>query len=171
MEAHDTPSPIFAGHATYRPGLYLSHFPGVPKLDLRVEAVNTDSSHPSSVGGRYQYYEAVQRQGYTNQGQLFGDWVGREDKGGQAWITYHLSGNEWFQLGLRTQKAAKDFIPGGTTLDDLNFNVVKRVGRDFEINGNFTYERYKAPIYLPGTQTVTNTSIRLTWFPNRSVSF
>ncbi|WP_348262414.1 capsule assembly Wzi family protein [Telmatobacter sp. DSM 110680] len=171
MEAHDTPSPIFAGHATYRPGLYLSHFPGVPKLDLRAEAVNTDSSHPSSVGGRYQYYESIQKQGYTNKGQLFGDWVGREDKGGQAWITYHLSGNEWLQLSLRTQKAAKDFIPGGTTLADLNFNVVKRVGRDFEINGTFTYERYKAPIYLPGTQTVTNTSIRLTWFPNRSISF
>ncbi len=68
-------------HATYRPGLYLSHFPGVPKLDLRAEAVNTDSSHPSSVGGRYQYWEVVQRQGYTNQGQLFGDWIGREDKG------------------------------------------------------------------------------------------
>jgi len=171
MEAHDTVSPIFAGHATYRPGLYLSHFPGIPKLDLRMEAVNTDSSHPSSVGGRYQYYESVQKQGYTNKGQLFGDWVGREDKGGQAWISYHLSGNELIKLGFRTQKAAKDFIPGGTTLDDLNVNVVKRFGRDFEINGSFTYERYKAPVYMPGTQTVTNTSIRLTWFPNRSINF
>lgn len=171
MEAHDTVSPIFAGHATYRPGLYLSHFPGIPKLDLRAEAVNTDSSHPSSVGGRYQYYEAVQKQGYTNKGQLFGDWVGREDKGGQAWITYHLSGNELIQLGLRTQKAAKDFIRGGTTLNDLSLNIIKRVGRDFEINGNFTYERYKAPVYLRGSQTVTNTSIRLTWFPNRSINF
>ena len=150
MEAHDTVSPIFAGHAAYRPGLYLSHFPGVPKLDMRVEAVNTDSSHPSSIGGRYQYWEVVQRQGYTNQGQLFGDWVGREDKGGQAWTTYHLSGNEWIQLGWRRQKAAKDFIPGGTTLDDVNLNVVKRIGRDFEINGTFNYEWYKAPDLLTG---------------------
>jgi hypothetical protein len=172
MEAHDTVSPLFKPlHGTYRPGLYLSHFPAIPKLDLRAEAVNTDSSYPSSVGGRYQYYEVVQVQGYTNKGQIFGDWIGREDKGGQAWITYHLSGDESIQLGLRTQKAAKDFIPGGTTLDDLDFNVVKRVGRDFEINGNFTYERYRAPIYLPGIQTVTNTSVRLTWFPNRKVSF
>ncbi len=171
MEAHDTISPIFAGHAAYRPGLYLSHFPGMPKLDMRAEAVNTDSSHPSSVGGRYQYYEVVQRQGYTNQGQLFGDWIGREDKGGQAWTTYHLSGNEWIQLGWRRQKAAKDFIAGGTTLDDVNLNVVKRIGRDFEINGTFNYEWYKAPIYKPGVQTVTNTSIRLTWFPTRRVNF
>ena len=172
MEAHDTVSPLFKPlHGTYRPGLYLSHFPGVPKLDLRVEAVNTDSSYPSSIGGRYQYWEVVQVQGYTNKGQLFGDWIGREDKGGQAWITYHLSGNEWIQAGVRNQKASKDFIQGGTTLNDLNFQLVKRFGRDLEIKGDFVYERYKAPIYLPGVQTVTNTTVQLTWFPNRKVSF
>jgi hypothetical protein len=172
MEAHDTVSPLFKPlHGTYRPGLYLSHFPGAPKLDLRVEAVNTDSSYPSSIGGRYQYWEVVQVQGYTNKGQLFGDWIGREDKGGQAWITYHLSGNEWIQAGVRNQKASKDFIQGGTTLNDLNFQLVKRFGRDLEIKGDFVYERYKAPIYLPGVQTVTNTTVQLTWFPNRKVSF
>ena len=45
MEAHDTPSPIAKPlHGAFRPGLYLSHFPGIPKLDLRVEAAATDSS-------------------------------------------------------------------------------------------------------------------------------
>jgi hypothetical protein len=43
-------------------------------------------------------------------------------------------------------------------------SMAKRIGKDLEINGNFTYERWKAPIYLPGLQTVTNTTIRLTWF-------
>ena len=172
MEAHDTVSPIFKPlHGTYRPGIYLSHVPGLPKLDLRVEAANTDSSHPSSLGGHYQYWEAVQVQGYTNKGQLFGDWIGREDKGGQAWLTYHLSGNEWIQVSARNQKASKDFIRGGTTLSDFTIQVVKRIGRDFEMNGSFTYEAYKAPIYLPDKQKVTNTSIQLTWFPNRNVSF
>jgi hypothetical protein len=172
MEAHDAPSPLIKPlHGTYRPGLYLSHVPGAPKLDLRVEVVNTDSSHPSSQGGRYQYWEVVQKQGYTNNGQLFGDWVGREDKGGQAWITYHLSGNEWLQASARHQKASKDFIPGGTTLNDLRFQAVKRIGWDFELKGDFTYEKWKAPIDLPGLQTVTNTSIQFTWFPQRNVSF
>jgi hypothetical protein len=132
------------------------------------------------------YYEGIMKQGYTNNGQLFGDWIGREDKGGQAWITYHLSGNEWFQVGLRNQKAAKDFIPGsttqtipgstnlipgGTTLNDINFQAVKRIGKDFEINGNFAFEHWKAPIYLTGQQTVTTTTIQLTWFPGRRFSF
>jgi hypothetical protein len=172
----DTPQLLPHGIRTfttgcYRPGLYLSHIPGIPKLDLRVEAVNTDSSFPISFGGRYQYWEEVQVQGYTNKGQLFGDWIGREDKGSQGWMTYHMSGNEWVQVGVRNQKASKDFIPGGTTLNDVDFHVVKRVGNDFEFSGNFTFERYKAPIYLPGVQTVTNTSIQITWFPSRKVSF
>jgi hypothetical protein len=185
-EVHDDVSPIDAPRrASWRPGLYLSHVPGIPRLDLRLEAASTDPPITNSNGGRFMYYEGIQRQGYTNQGQLFGDWIGREDKGGQGWITYHLSGNEWLQIGLRNQKAAKDFIPGGTTyipgtasyptggttLNDISFQVVKRIGKDFEVNGNFAYERWKAPIYLSGQQTVTTTTIQLTWFPERKISF
>jgi hypothetical protein len=171
-EVHDDVSPIDAPRrASWRPGLYLSHVPGIPKLDLRAEAVYTDPPITTSNGGHFMYWEGVQKQGYTNKGVLFGDWIGREDKGGQGWITYHLSGNEWVQVGVRNQKAAKDFIPGGTTLNDINFQVVKRIGKDFEINGNFALEHWKAPIYLPGQQTVTTTNIQLTWFPKRKVSF
>ena len=176
---HDDVSPIAAPRrAAIRPGLYLSHVPGIVKLDIRAEAAMTDPSIANSQGGRFMYWEYIQRQGYTNQGQLFGDWIGREDKGGQGWITYHLSGNEWIQVGVRNQKAAKDFIHGGTTLNDINFQVVKRIGKNFEVNGNFALEHWKAPIYPTGTptspagqQTVTTTTIRLTWFPERKVSF
>jgi hypothetical protein len=158
-------------HSAFRPGIYLSHFPRVPAMDLRFEAFNTDSSHPSSIGGRYQYWEVIQKQGYTNRGQIFGDWAGREAKGGQVWLTYHLSGNEWIQLELRHHKNSKDFIPGGTTLNDVSLQVVKRVRPDMELRGDFTFERYKAPVYLPNQQTVTATTIQFTWFPERKVSF
>ena len=186
-EVHDDVSPIDAPRrAAWRPGLYLSHVPGVPKLDVRAEAVTIDPPISTSISGRFMYWESVQVQGYTNNGQIFGDWIGREAKGGQGWITYHLSGNEWIQVGVRNQKAAKDFIPGsttqlrpgtgsliegGTTLNDFNIQAVKRIGKDFEINGNFALERWKAPIYLPGQQTVTTTTIKLTWFPEHKISF
>jgi hypothetical protein len=171
-EAHDDVSPISAPRrAAYRPGLFLSHVPGLAKLDLRAEGVSTDPPTSRSSGGSFMYFEGIEKQGYTNQGQLFGDWIGREDKGGQAWVTYHLSGNEWIQAGFRHQKAARDFIPGGTTLNDFNVQAVKRIGRDFEVDGNFAVEHWKAPVYLPGEQTVTTTNIQLTWYPERKVSF
>jgi hypothetical protein len=178
-EVHDDVSPIDAPRrAAWRPGIYLSHFPGVPKLDMRVEAVSTDPPIANSVHGGFMYYETIQKQGYTNNGQMFGDWIGREGKGGQAWITYHLSGNEWVQVSARNQKVAKDFVPGGTTLNHIDFQAVKRIGKDFEINGRFGFEHWKAPIYPTGVplypagqNTVTNTTIQLTWFPQRRTSF
>ena len=178
-EVHDDVSPIDAPRrAAWRPGIYLSHFPSAPKLDMRVEAVSTDPPISTSEHGQFMYYETIQRQGYTNNGQMFGDWIGREGKGGQAWITYHLSGNEWIQLSARNQKVAKDFVPGGTTLNNIDFQAVKRIGKNFEINGKFAFEHWKAPIYPTGVpvypanqNTVTNTTIQLTWFPQRRTSF
>jgi hypothetical protein len=171
-EVHDDVSPADAPRrAGWRPGLYLSHVPGIAKLDLRVEAVSTDPPVKNSNGGRFMYWEGMQRQGYTNQGQIFGDWIGREAKGGQAWATYHLSGNEWVQVSVRNQKVEHDFISGGTTLNDIDFQAVKRIGKDFEVNGKFGFEHWKAPIYLTGQQTVTTTTIQLTWYPERKVSF
>ena len=111
-EVHDDVSPIDAPRrASWRPGLYLSHVPGVPKLDVRAEAATTDPPVASSAGGRFMYWESIERQGYTNQGQLFGDWIGREDKGGQAWITYHLSGNEWIQAERAQSESGQRLHP------------------------------------------------------------
>jgi hypothetical protein len=182
-EVHDNVSPVSAPpRSSYRPGIYLSHFPGAAKLDLRAEAASTDPSSSSAQQyAHFMYWENVERQGYTNQGQLFGDWIGREDKGGQVWLTYHLSGNEWVQLNARSQKATKDFIPastsqlmsgsnflipGGTTLNDIGIEVVKRLKKDLEVRSDLVVEHWKAPIYLPGRQTVTATTIQITWFPD-----
>jgi len=171
-EAHDDVSPVSAPRrADFRPGLFLSHVPGVPKLDLRVEGVSTDQSTSRSLAGTFTYYETLVPQGYTNNGQIFGDWMGREAKGGQAWATWHLSPNEWVQASWRGQKAAKDFIAGGTTIQDFSAQVVKRFGRDLELNATFAHENYLIPIYQTGRQGVNNATVQLTWYPERKVSF
>jgi len=171
-DAHDDVSPVSAPRrADTRPGLYLSHVPGLPKLDLRVEGVSTDQSTTRSIAGEFTYWEVEVPQGYTNNGQIFGDWMGREAKGGQAWVTWHLSGNELIQASWRGQKAAKDFIPGGTTINDVSVKVVKRLTHDLEVNGSFEDEHYLIPVYLTGKQNVTNTSIQVTWYPGRKMSF
>jgi hypothetical protein len=165
-EVHDDVFPITAPrHAAIRPGLYLSHFPGAPKLDLRAEAVSTDPDTGLSVGGQDMYIEVVQRNGYTSNGLLMGDWIGRENKGGQAWLTYHLSPREWLQLSYRSDKAAKDFIPGGTTQTDFRFDVVKRLTPDVELKANVQYEQWLVPLYKPGRQSDTSTGFQLTWYP------
>ncbi len=164
--SHDDVTPISAPRrAAYRTGVYISQFPKLHKLDFRVEAVTTDPGVARSNAGSFNYWEVVQLQGYTNKGFIMGDWIGREAKGGQAWLTYHLSGNEWVQFEYLNKKTPKDFIPGGTTQNQFKASVVKRFGPDLEMNAWVQYEGWKAPIYKPGLQKNTTTAVQLTWFP------
>jgi Capsule assembly protein Wzi len=172
-ETHDDVTPISAPRrAGYRPGVYLSQFPMAPKIDLRVEGVSTDCSTLICQGGHGDYFEVVQLQGYTNKGFIFGDWIGREAIGGQAWLTYHMSGNEWAQLEYLTKKTPKDFIPGGVTQNQFKVSVVKRLNRDLELNAWLQYEAWKAPVpvngvnlNLTGPQRDTVVAAQFTWFP------
>jgi hypothetical protein len=166
--AHDDVSPISAPRrAGIRPGIYLSHFPAVKQLDFRVEAASTDPPTSRSNGGQFLYAEQVQLQGYTNKGFIMGDWIGREAKGGQAWLTYHLSPEEQVQISYRNAKAPKDFIPGGTTQNSFQISAIKRIQKDFEVRAWLQYEQWKAPVYKAGGQNDTSLAVELTWFPDR----
>jgi hypothetical protein len=166
-EAHDDVTPLSAPRrAAYRPGIFLSQFPGMPKLDLRVEGVSTDCSTLICQGGGHQYIEvSVQKQGYTNKGNILGDWIGREAKGGQAWLTYHLSGNETVQLSYLNKKTPKDFIPGGTTQNQFTINVIKRIVPSIELNAWYMHEGWKAPVYKSGAQSNNTFTVQATFFP------
>jgi hypothetical protein len=167
---HDDVTPISAPRrAAYRPGLYLSQVPGLPKLDFRVEAASTDTSTTRSYLGQFNYYETIQRQGYTNKGFIMGDWIGRQAKGGEAWLTYHLSGNEWVQLHYLDKKTPVGFIPGGTSQGQFKVEAVKRFHKDIELDAWVQYERWKAPIYIPkpnnGANNDTVAAVQITWYP------
>jgi len=167
--SHDDVSPISAPRrAGYHPGVYLARFPGLERLDLRVEGASTDTVSASVESGQFLYYETVQRQGPTNKGFLVGDWVGRQGKGGQAWLTYHLSPQEEVHFMYRNAKASNEFIPGGTTQNDFEGYVCKRVLKDFEVRGSIQYEHWKAPIYQDGAQSDAVGTFQITWFPHNS---
>jgi hypothetical protein len=178
--AHDDVNPISAPRrSAYMPGIYLSHFPYWNKLDLRVEGGTTDTV--STGGPNFLYNENVQRQGYTNKGFIMGSWLGRQSTGGQAWLTWHLSPQEQIQFSYRTDKVpqqhvdqnlqSKGFIVGGTTQNDYQFNVVKRIHKDIELNGFLQYERWVAPVYKTGPQSDTTASLQVTWYPHKEKSF
>jgi Capsule assembly protein Wzi len=166
---HDDISPVDAPrHAAVRPGLYLSRVPGIPRLDFRVEGVNTDPETNNSMGGLYMYHEQIQAQGYTNKGLIMGDSIGREAKGGQAWTTYHLSPREMVQLSFRHAKVAKDFIPSGTTQNSFDVRVVKRIRDNLELLGEVQHEWWKAPIYQAGPQNDTVATFQITLYPEHT---
>jgi len=93
--------------------------------------------------------------------------VGRQGKGGQAWLTYHLSPQEEVHFMYRKAKASNSFIPGGTTQYDFEWYVCKRVLRDFEIRGALQYEIWKAPVYQTGSQNSATGTLQITWLPRK----
>ena len=89
--------------------------------------MNTDPETSRSIGRLLPVSGGIQVQGYTNKGYIMGDAMGREGKGGQAWLTYHLSPREMVQVSFQHKKVAKDFIPSGTTQNSFDIHVVKRI--------------------------------------------
>jgi membrane-associated phospholipid phosphatase len=163
---HDDVSPVSAPRrSAVNPGIYLTHFPGLPKLDFRAEAVYTDPPSPDSKGGRFIYWEVIYHDLYLNNKFLMGNWIGREGKGYQAWSTYHLSPQSSIQVGVRNSKIANDFIPGGSTQWDWNVSAMLRVRKDLEIKSFVQYETWWVPVLAPTRQTDFTTSVQLTWWP------
>ncbi len=163
---HDDASPIDAPRrAAINPGIYISHFPTLPHLDLRLEGVNTDTPAGTINGGHFVYWEGEYRNGYTNKGNLLGSWIGREGKGGQVWLTYWLSPKESIQFGYRNAKVAAGFLPGGTTQNDFSLQVVKRLKNDLELTGFAQYEAWKAPLLAPGRVDNFSASVQFAYFP------
>lgn len=163
---HDDDLPVSAPRrAGWRPGIFLAHLPYAPKFDLRAEATYTDYVTLRSTNGVGAYFETVQRQGYTNKGFIFGDWIGREAKGGQAWLTYHLSAEDFVQVEYLNKKIAKDFIVYGTTQNQFKVEFLKHFRHDIVADGWVQYESWKAPVYSLGGHSDVTAAAQITWYP------
>jgi Capsule assembly protein Wzi len=167
--AHDDVSPLAAPRrSAFRPGIYLSHLPKLPRFDFRAEGVYTDFPTSRSHGGQFFYYENAYHDAYTNKQFVLGDWIGREGKGGQAWLTYHISPQEMVQATYRHAKSASDFIPGGTTQNDFSIRLIRRFHEDVEVNTFAQLEFWKAPILAQGLQRDLSIGLQFTYFPRWS---
>lgn len=163
---HDDVSPLSAPRrSAINPGVYLSHVPRVPKLDFRVEAISTDPPTSASLKGQFVYWEVIYRDLYLNQGKLLGSWIGREGKGGQAWITYWLSPSSTIQFSYRTAKVAKDFITRGVTQNDFSIYARIHLHQNWEVQSSLQYERWNAPLLAPTAQSDVAASVQLTYWP------
>ena len=161
----DDPSPLAAPRrAAIGPGFYLARIPGIPKLDLRVEAVYTNTPS-SSNGGHFIYYDGFYHDLYTNKGHLIGSWVGREGQGLQAWSTYWFSPRNTLQFGYRHGNVYSDFVPGGETVKDASVKLDWWLRHDLSLSGLLQYQKWLAPIFASAPQTNWTSSVKVTFWP------
>jgi len=163
----DDPSPIDAPRrAGISPGIYLARIPGISKLDLRVEAVNTNPPTSRSNGGKYIYWDSFYHDLYTNKNNIIGSWIGREGQGLQARGTYWFSPRNTLQLGYRHAKVASDFIPGSETINDGSAKLDWWMRRDLSVSVFVQYEKWVAPILAPNPQTNWTSSFEVAFWPS-----
>lgn len=163
----DDPSPLAAPRrAAVNPGIFLSHVPGLPKLDFRVEAVNTDVPTGRSVGGKFIYWNGVYRDSHTNAGNLMGSWIGREGRGVQAASTYWLSARNTISVGYRKGWIDSDFVPGGGVLDDVSVRPEVTLRSDVSIKGFLQVERWNFPLLASHAESNVTASVQITFRPS-----
>jgi membrane-associated phospholipid phosphatase len=167
----DDPNPIDAPrHAAVDSGLYLAKFPGIPKLDLRVEGLYTDTSGYRSVAGKFEYWESFYHDAYTNNQIIMGSWIGREAVGQQAWLDYWFSPKSSLQFGYRHQQVSSDFIPHGVKLHDEFVKANLWVNGNLSVTAFLQHEQWTAPLLAPAPQTNWTSSVGITFQPDRFFS-
>lgn len=160
-------SPIaYWDRAAWTAGLYLSHVPRVPKLDLRAEGVYTDLPIGGAVARGFFYFNDRFVNGYTSNGYLLGSWIGRQSQGAQAWSTYHFSPRSYLQLGLRHQKSSAQFIAGGGTLTDVSLASEFWAKSNLQVGAGIQYENWTFPV-LGAPRTPIVTSISVAYYPSK----
>jgi membrane-associated phospholipid phosphatase len=148
-------------------GMYISHFPGVPKLDLRMEGSFTDLPVGGAVGPGFWYWNATFRNGFTNDGNFMGSWLGRGSQGAQAWSNYWLTPKNRIQLNFRHQKVSAQYLPGGGTITDFGGQGNYYVRKDLELSLSLQYERWLYPSIQPGVTRNFTTALMLRFTPSK----
>jgi capsule assembly protein Wzi/PAP2 superfamily protein len=164
--ANDDPSPLAAPRrAGINPGMYISHFPKLAKLDLRVEAPLTNVV-ALKIPGQYIYWDRFYHDLYTNRGALMGNWVGRDGAGIQATSRYWLSARNAIQLGYRHAKVDPLFVPGGGTLNDASLRFDFWVLKDWSASAFVQYEQWKFPLLSSSLQKNVTSSVQFSYWPH-----
>lgn len=165
----DDPSPLAnPRRAAINPGLYLSHVPGIPRLDFRVEAPSTTPLDGGQIRLGSNYWNGQYRSGNTNYGVLLGNSVGRDARALEAWTAYHASATAKVEAGFRRVKGSAVTIPGGSTETGGMLRASLSPARDWRADFQLQYQQFYVPLLGPRRSTV-GASLRIAWEPDLQI--
>ena len=154
--------------SVFAPGLHIAQIPGLKGFDLRFETYSTwlfSEDH----GGTFMYFNGDYHDSYTNNGLIFGSWVGRDARAYVASSTYWISGKSRLEGQYRQIKTGNGFLPGGGTQTDGSVSAQWGLTSEWLIAATTQYERYFVPILGPARQVLLG-SFSLIFTPRESSS-
>jgi membrane-associated phospholipid phosphatase len=169
------PLPLgYPERAVWRAGIYVPHFPKLSKLDFRAEGGYTDNPIR---GGTIEtglnptgFYYAANRylNGYTNNGNVLGSWMGRAGQGAQAWTNYWFSPRNRLQFYFRHQKVSQEFVPGGGSLTDAGVRTDYSLRSDLSLSLSVKHERWLFPVIQPSVSRNVTATVQILFEPHKS---
>jgi membrane-associated phospholipid phosphatase len=157
----------------YRPGIYLTRIPGIPKLDLHIEAANTETPGWHGVNGgnqgRFVYFDTGYHQADTNHGFLMGNTVGRMGQTMQGWLTYWASSTNRFQFIYKNSSVDRAFIPGGGAWQDYAGRHEIHMRSGLYLKSQVQYEHIsRYPLLFSGPQHNLTMNVELGFLPHQT---
>jgi Capsule assembly protein Wzi len=160
----DEYTPLISTRPAINPGVYLPRIPKLHNLELRLEGVTTDLNVPDHFGPGAFYWDARYRSGYTNDGNLIGNWVGRRGRGEQSWLTYHFSPRSNVQLRYRHNSLDTSFLQGGRQ-QEVAISGEWMLSSTFGASGSVQQESWRFPGLSPAPHSNVAVSFQLTYWP------
>lgn len=143
-------------------GVYMPKIPFVPKLQLRAEGGYTDL--PGFVCCGTYYWNDHYNSGYTNFGNIIGNWVGRQGRGIEGTGTYWLSARNHVDVTFRKQAANPAFLGGGT-LYDGRASTAFMLKPNLQVSGYLQYEQWNFPLLATTTKSNVAIAVQVNFLP------
>jgi membrane-associated phospholipid phosphatase len=164
--AEDEINPIaYPRRSAMNPGIYMPQLPKLRHMDFRAEAAYTDL--PGLKLSDYFYWNVRFISGYTNDGHLMGNWVGRQGKSLQFSSNYYFSGKDKLQLMYRKLAVNPDTGRRGTQ-HDFRAKFDYTVSSTISTSAWVQYERWDYPVLALTPQSNVSASVQLTYTPHWS---
>ena len=154
--------------SVWRPGIYLPHLPLLPKWDLHFEWTSSTSPGRASFQnhGNLNYWNLDYTSGYTNNGNLMGNTVGREGVTLQAWTRFWISPRHTLDLSWKQSRVLDDFVPGGGKWQDFQAGYSFTSHSGVFVKSFLQFEHISSfPLLFPGARNNVVASVELGFLP------
>jgi hypothetical protein len=99
--------------------------------------------------------------GYTDDGSIIGNAVGRDGKRYQGWLTYHLSPKNSIQLNIGHTEVSPDFVPGGANWMDYSVRYVENMRSGLYFSNLIQIEHLDYPVLFSTKSTNVTASVEV----------
>jgi len=103
--------------------------------------------------------------GYTNNGELLGTWLGRAAQGEAIRSNYWLGPQKKIGIELRHRTIDRQYLPQGGTQNDVAVNGDFFLKSSFRLSGTLQYESWQIPLLAANRQSNITASFQLGYWP------